>query len=158
MFSALGVGFFGMLIAIFPSLWVDLFTSDASGPRRKRAVSCHCGTVDGVLAVGISLYFSSQGAAKVLGSVVAQTARLGFVVAAGSWLTASGAGYQTFSCWPAAPWWCSGCSPRSRCGRPHGAASGRRYRRRPERRFQTSAHEQNSLKDRDESLVLALRN
>jgi len=47
------------------------------------------------LAVGISLYFSSQGAAKVLGSVIAQTMRLGFVVAAGTWLTASGAAYQS---------------------------------------------------------------
>jgi hypothetical protein len=50
----------------------------------------------GVLAVGISLYFSSQGAAKVLGSVIAQSARLIFVVAAGWWLTTTGAAYPSF--------------------------------------------------------------
>jgi Na+-driven multidrug efflux pump len=94
--SALGVGIVGTLIAIFPHLWVDLFTSDAQVRAASAQYLAIAGPLMGALAVGISLYFSSQGAAKVLGSVVAQTARLVFVVAAGSWLTASGAGYQSF--------------------------------------------------------------
>ena len=94
-FSALGVGFFGVLIAIFPSLWVNFFTNDAL-VRATSAQYLHvAGPMMAFLAIGISLYFSSQGAAKVLGSVIAQTMRLGFVVAAGTWLTASGAAYQT---------------------------------------------------------------
>jgi Na+-driven multidrug efflux pump len=95
-FSAFGVGIVGLLVAIFPSLWVNFFTSDAL----VRAASAHylaiAGPMMAFLAIGISLYFSSQGAAKVLGSVIAQSARLIFVVAAGSWLTASGAGYTSF--------------------------------------------------------------
>lgn len=94
--SALGVGIVGTLIAIFPHLWVDLFTSDPQVRAASAQYLAIAGPLMGALAVGISLYFSSQGAAKVLGSVVAQTARLVFVVAAGSWLTASGAGYQSF--------------------------------------------------------------
>jgi MATE family, multidrug efflux pump len=38
------------------------------------------------IGLSISMYFSSQGAAKVLGPVLAQTARLLFVGAGGWWL------------------------------------------------------------------------
>src|SRR5262249_55765164 len=95
-FSAFGVGVFGGLIAIFPSLWVNFFTSDALVRATSAQYLAIPGPMMAFFAIGISLYFSSQGAAKVLGSVVAQTMRLGFVVAAGTWLTASGAGYQSF--------------------------------------------------------------
>jgi hypothetical protein len=39
------------------------------------------------IGLSISMYFSSQGAAKVLGPVLAQTARLVFVAAGGGWLS-----------------------------------------------------------------------
>ncbi len=39
------------------------------------------------IGLSISMYFSSQGAAKVLGPVLAQTARLAFVAAGGAWLS-----------------------------------------------------------------------
>ncbi len=95
-FSAFGVGIFGVLIAIFPSLWVNFFTSDTLVRATSAQYLAIAGPMMAFLAIGISLYFSSQGAAKVLGSVVAQTMRLAFVVAAGSWLTTSDAGYQSF--------------------------------------------------------------
>jgi hypothetical protein len=41
----------------------------------------------GHLGLSISMYFSSQGAAKVLGPVLAQTARLLFVAGGGWWLS-----------------------------------------------------------------------
>jgi hypothetical protein len=40
----------------------------------------------GFIALAMSMYFSSQGAAKVLGPVLAQTARLLFIAAGGWWL------------------------------------------------------------------------
>jgi putative MATE family efflux protein len=95
-FSAVGVGIVGLLVAIFPSLWVNFFTSDALVRAASARYLAIAGPMMAFLAIGISLYFSSQGAAKVLGSVIAQSARLIFVVAAGSWLTASGAGYTSF--------------------------------------------------------------
>jgi hypothetical protein len=42
------------------------------------------------------MYFSSQGAAKVLGPVFAQTARLVFVAGGGWWLTTHGATAANF--------------------------------------------------------------
>ena len=39
------------------------------------------------IGLSISMYFSSQGAAKVLGPVLAQTARLVFIAAGGWWLS-----------------------------------------------------------------------
>ncbi|MDP1882078.1 MAG: MATE family efflux transporter, partial [Bradyrhizobium sp.] len=43
------------------------------------------------IGLSISMYFSSQGAAKVLGPVLAQTARLVFVAAGGWWLSTANA-------------------------------------------------------------------
>jgi hypothetical protein len=42
------------------------------------------------------MYFSSQGAAKMLGPVLAQTARLVFIALGGYWLAAHGANAQSF--------------------------------------------------------------
>ena len=48
------------------------------------------------IGLAISMYFSSQGAAKVLGPVLAQTARLVFVAIGGWWLSAHGATAANF--------------------------------------------------------------
>ena len=53
------------------------------------------------VGLSISLYFSSQGAAKVLGPVLAQTARLVFIVLGGWWLSRHG-GTATDFFWLAA--------------------------------------------------------
>ena len=48
------------------------------------------------IGLAISMYFSSQGAAKVLGPVLAQTARLVFIGTGGWWLSTHGATAQNF--------------------------------------------------------------
>jgi hypothetical protein len=48
------------------------------------------------IGLSISMYFSSQGAAKVLGPVLAQTARLVFVAVGGWWLSTHGATAASF--------------------------------------------------------------
>ena len=48
------------------------------------------------LGLATSMYFSSQGAAKVLGPVLAQTARLIFIIAGGWWLSTHDATAQNF--------------------------------------------------------------
>jgi putative MATE family efflux protein len=94
--SFVGVGVLGALTALFPSAWVSLFTDDpavrAAGAEYMRIA----GVLYAFLGIGISLYFSSQGAAKVLGSVIGQFSRLVFVLVVGSWLLASGAGHTSF--------------------------------------------------------------
>ena len=48
------------------------------------------------IGLAMSMYFSSQGAAKVLGPVLAQTARLAFIAAGGWYLSTHGATAQNF--------------------------------------------------------------
>ena len=63
------------------------------------------------IGLSISMYFSSQGAAKVLGPVLAQTARLVFVAAGGWWLSTLDATAANFLRWRRPPWSCSACCP-----------------------------------------------
>src|SRR5204862_250770 len=48
------------------------------------------------IGLATAMYFSSQGAAKVLGPVLAQTARLVFIAAGGWWLSTHAATAQNF--------------------------------------------------------------
>ncbi|MGP9814665.1 MATE family efflux transporter [Rhodopseudomonas sp. NSM] len=87
--SFLCVGVVGSAIAFFPHLWVDLFTSDPgvklAGERYLQAAA----PMYAFIGLSISLYFSAQGAARVLGPVLAQTGRLLFVGIGGWLLTAN---------------------------------------------------------------------
>jgi putative MATE family efflux protein len=73
----------GLTVAIFPSAWVGLFSSDAAvldaGARYLRTVA----PFYALLAAGIALYFASQGAGRVLPPMLAGTARLVLVIAGG---------------------------------------------------------------------------
>jgi len=73
----------GVTVALFPTAWVGLFSSDAevleAGARYLRTVA----PFYPLLAAGIALYFASQGAGRVLPPMLAGTARLALVVAGG---------------------------------------------------------------------------
>jgi putative MATE family efflux protein len=81
------VGLVATVIAIFPDLWVDIFTDDANVRAASRQYLSAAAPMYAFIGLSISMYFSSQGAAKVLGPVLAQTARLAFVAAGGWWLS-----------------------------------------------------------------------
>jgi len=49
-----------------------------------------------VHSLAMSMYFSSQGAAKMVGPVLAQTARLLFIAVGGWWLARHGASAKSF--------------------------------------------------------------
>ena len=70
----------GVTVTIFPRAWVGLFSADpqvlAAGTSYLRTV----GLCYPFLAVGIALYFASQGAGRVLLPVLAGTVRLVFVI------------------------------------------------------------------------------
>lgn len=90
------VGACGTFIATFPGVWVNIFTDN---PAVRAAGSEYLSTAAPFFAfigLSISLYFSSQGAAKVLGPVLGQTARLVFIVAGGWWLVQEGATSTNF--------------------------------------------------------------
>jgi putative MATE family efflux protein len=85
--SFVSVGLVGTVIAIFPDLWVDIFTHDPGVRAASQQYLATAAPMYAFIGLSISMYFSSQGAAKVLGPVLAQTARLVFVAAGGVWLS-----------------------------------------------------------------------
>src|SRR5712671_2715703 len=84
--SFVSVGLIATVIAIFPDLWVNIFTSDPGVRAASRQYLHTAAPMYAFIGLSISMYFSSQGAAKVLGPVLAQTARLLFVAVGGWWL------------------------------------------------------------------------
>ena len=84
--SAIGVGALVAPLAVFPDIWTGLFTDNPLVRKAAGEYLLVAGPMFAVLSIGISLYFSSQGAAKVLGSVLAQTVRLSVVLFGGLWL------------------------------------------------------------------------
>jgi Na+-driven multidrug efflux pump len=81
------VGAVASVIAIFPDIWVNLFTDDASVRAASRQYLSTAAPMYAFLGLATTCYFSSQGAAKVLGPVLAQTARLLFIGIGGWWLS-----------------------------------------------------------------------
>ena len=85
--SFVSVGLIGTVIAIFPDLWVNIFTSDPGVRAASRQYLSTAAPMYAFIGLAMSMYFSSQGAAKVIGPVLAQTARLLFIGAGGWWLS-----------------------------------------------------------------------
>ncbi|HEY0851033.1 MAG TPA: MATE family efflux transporter [Bradyrhizobium sp.] len=89
------VGLIGVIVAINPGLWVSLFTSDPGVTEAAHSYFHWAGPGFGFFGAGVCLYFSSQGAAKVGGPVLAGTIRLVLVAVGGWWLATSGAPAST---------------------------------------------------------------
>jgi Na+-driven multidrug efflux pump len=85
--SFVSVGLIGTLIAIFPDLWVNIFTGDAGVRAASRQYLSTAAPMYAFIGLASSMYFSSQGAAKVVGPVLAQSARLLFIAGGGWWLS-----------------------------------------------------------------------
>lgn len=80
------LGALGLVVTLAPDLWTQLFTQD---PAVLAAAASHfqwAGPVYGLFGLGLSLYFSSLGAGKALGPVLAGTLRLLMVAAGGAML------------------------------------------------------------------------
>ena len=89
--AGLTLGVVGLIVAVNPKLWVSLFTSDPGVTAAAYSYFALAGPAFGFFGIGACLYFSSQGAAKVGGPVLAGTARLLLVGLGGWWLASSGA-------------------------------------------------------------------
>jgi putative MATE family efflux protein len=85
--SFVSVGLIGTFIAIFPDLWVNIFTGDPGVRAASREYLSTAAPMYAFLGLAMSMYFSSQGAAKVIGPVLAQSARLLFIAGGGWWLS-----------------------------------------------------------------------
>ncbi len=81
------LGLLGLLLALAPEVWTKLFTQDASVVSSAAVYFHWAGPAYGLFGLGLCLYFSSLGAGKVGGPVLAGTLRLA-VVAIGGWMLA----------------------------------------------------------------------
>ncbi|KAA0077557.1 MATE family efflux transporter [Tardiphaga sp. P9-11] len=90
------VGLLGTLIAFFPDAWVNLFTNDVGVRLASQQYLATCAPMYAFLGLATVTYFASQGAAKVLGPVLAQTARLVFVSVGGWYLLSIDASAMSF--------------------------------------------------------------
>jgi Na+-driven multidrug efflux pump len=92
----IAVGAIACIIAVFPDLWVNIFTQNESVQVASRQYLSTAAPCYAFIGLASSMYFSSQGAAKMIGPVLAQTARLVFIAAGGLWLSTHGATAQNF--------------------------------------------------------------
>ena len=76
-------GFIGMVLAIFPSLWVGLYTEDPAVFSAGSAYLRFVGSVYAFQGIGLSIYFASQGAGTVIWPVVGAIVRV-FVAVGGA--------------------------------------------------------------------------
>jgi Na+-driven multidrug efflux pump len=85
--SFISVGLVATLIAIFPDVWINIFTEDPSVRAASSQYLSTAAPMYAFIGLAMSCYFSSQGAAKVLGPVLAQSARLLFIAVGGWWMS-----------------------------------------------------------------------
>jgi len=64
-------GSVGLLLSVFPGIWVDLFTDDAATALSASAYLQIAGPFFAFQGLGLSLYFASQGAGRVAWPVIA---------------------------------------------------------------------------------------
>jgi putative MATE family efflux protein len=83
------LGSIGLLVAVMPDTWAALFTSDPQVLASARQYLRWAGPAFAFFGLGMTLYFASQGAGKVLGPVLAASARLAFVAVVGAVLVAA---------------------------------------------------------------------
>lgn len=81
------LGLLGLVVTFAPDWWTTLYTRDESVLQSARSYFLWAGPFYGLFGLGLSLYFSSLGAGKALGPVLAGTLRL-LLVAAGGFLLA----------------------------------------------------------------------
>jgi putative MATE family efflux protein len=78
------VGTIGLLVVIWPQIWSRLFTDKPEVLHYCAQYLRYAGPAYAFFGLGLTLYFASQGAGKVLGPVLAGTLRLA-IVCLGGW-------------------------------------------------------------------------
>lgn len=92
----MAVGAPACLVAMFPDLWINVFTESAAVRAASHQYLSTVGPFYAFFGIATVMYFSSQGAAKVIGPVLAQTVRLVYISAVGWWLSTHEASAQGF--------------------------------------------------------------
>lgn len=96
--TATVLGLVGAVVALDPDLWAAIFTSDAQVLQYCRLYLRWVGPTFAFYGLGLTLYFASQGAGRMIGPVAAATMRLLLIAAVGSALVARDApAWQLFA-------------------------------------------------------------
>jgi Na+-driven multidrug efflux pump len=77
------LGGLGLIVTLAPDLWTGLFSQDPAVLDAAAGYFRWAGPVYGLFGLGLSLYFSSLGAGKAVGPVLAGTLRLVMVAGGG---------------------------------------------------------------------------
>lgn len=80
------LGALGLVVAVAPRVWTTLFTHEPAVIQSSSSYFLWAGPFYGLFGLGLSLYFSSLGAGKATGPVLAGTLRLAVVGAGGALL------------------------------------------------------------------------
>jgi putative MATE family efflux protein len=81
--GAAGLGVLGLFLALFPGLWVSIFTRDPGVAAAAALYLRFAGPVFVFFGLSLALYFSAQGAGKIGGPLLAGTMRLALVAIGG---------------------------------------------------------------------------
>ena len=73
----------GLVVSLVPEVWIHLYTTDPAIEAAARRYFQWAGPCYGLFGLGLSLYFSSLGAGRATGPVLAGTLRLVLVAAGG---------------------------------------------------------------------------
>jgi Na+-driven multidrug efflux pump len=84
------VGVIGLFAAVLPDQWARLFTDNTEVIAITHLYLMWVAPVYGFFALGLCLYFASQGAGKLLGPVLAGTLRLLMVAGGGFYMLQAG--------------------------------------------------------------------
>ena len=76
----------GLIVCFWPGIWTEIYTSNPMVLSYTAIYFQWVGPCYGFFALGLCLYFASQGSGKLLGPVLAGTFRLCAVAAGGIWL------------------------------------------------------------------------
>ncbi len=87
LFAALLVGSIGALFAIFPDIWIDLFTNEAGVQLAATSYLRIVGPFYFLFGLALCLYFASQGAGRVLWPVLGVVFRFVTILCGGLLLT-----------------------------------------------------------------------
>jgi putative MATE family efflux protein len=87
----------GVIVALFPGLWIGLFSDDEAIIRFGTVYLRIVGPIYGLYGLGMALYFATQGFGNVIGTVTANAIRLlastGSALAAIYWLDLGATGF-----------------------------------------------------------------
>ncbi|WP_238455730.1 MATE family efflux transporter [Azohydromonas lata] len=88
--SAFNLALIGAVVFLAPDLWAGAFSQDEAVLEHARQYLRIAGPAFPLFGLGLTLYFASQGAGRVLGPVLASTVRLVLVAGIGALLSANG--------------------------------------------------------------------